>query len=218
MAGPPYGPVFSLQIKRQSTQSKPELGQYRISYATEDTLTHSGNSGTCELYIDGAAYGCNMGGNDTYANINITEVKVDQDLGLEKRGYYKGEFDAILYYIAFFGATPVKRVITGGRFMAPMGNNGPASLNGTAPPPTFDRLAALTTGKWYWRPTVEQYLNDTMFSFQPCMVDDFMVFRTNGTYDLKPGAIQCDPIFQYLEWGYWDNTPWVFKNNRRFFP
>lgn len=137
---------FCLQINRHDFGAKPVVGDYRISSDTYNASQNS-NTGNCNLIINGATFGCNVGDGDSYVHINISEVKVDQDLGLEKRGYYKGAFDAILYYTTHQGAVPEKRTITGGRFMVPMGNNEICALNGTAP--EIDRLAILTTGKWY---------------------------------------------------------------------
>lgn len=202
--------IFSLQINRQGFSSLPEVGVYQISRSTEDTIFHSGNSGNCDLIIDGAGYGCDLGDKDSYIKVNITEVKVDQDLGLEKRGYYKGEFDAILYFAPAFGVYQ-KRVITGGRFMAPIGNIENASLNGSAPP-AFDRFAALTTGKWYWRPMVEDSIFNQDYGFFPCNLDDYWVFRVDGTMDCRDGGIQCEPHYSGIE--YWDNISWVFENNQ----
>jgi hypothetical protein len=191
---------FTFQINRRDFSSKPIVGLYQISRASEDTLFHTGNKGNCDLIIDGARYGCDLGDKDSYIKINVTEVKVDQDLGLEKRGYYKGEFNAILYFAPAFGVYQ-KRVITGGRFMLPMGNNTNSSLNGTAPP-VLDRFATLTTGKW----SLRLYADPT----EPCMLDDYLVFRPNGTFDCVDGGVQCD----MGGFDYCTNVPWVFKNNQ----
>jgi len=198
---------FWLQINRKNFTSLPITGEYTISSATYDASQNI-NTGNCNLVIYGAVFGCNLGDNDSYVHVKITEVKVDQNLGIEKRGYYKGEFDAILYYTARQGAVANKKIITSGSFMVPMGGNESTPLNGT--PTSVDRMAILTTGKWYFKPTVEVHLNDSTFA--PCNIDDYIVFRTNGTCDWKDGNIVCDPNVSGIDHG--DNIPWVFKNNQ----
>ncbi|MGN6164395.1 MAG: fasciclin domain-containing protein [Flavisolibacter sp.] len=195
---------FALQINRNNLTSVPVEGNYKLSTSTFNASQNK-NTGNCNLVIDGAVFGCDLGDKDSYVNVRITEVKVDQDLGLEKRGYYKGEFDAILYYMPHAGGAIEKRVMTGGRFMAPMGGNQTSSINGTAP--IIDRLKTLTTGKWYFRPIVEADPD-----YPSCNLDDYIVFRTNGTCDFKDGANTCPDDINEIDHG--DNIPWALTNNQ----
>lgn len=200
---------FWLQVNRKDFTAKPIVKEYLISASTYNTSQNI-NNGNCNLVINGAVFSCDPGDKDSYVRVNITEVKVDQDLGIEKRGYYKGTFDAILYYTSHARATPEKRVITGGRFMAPMGGNEISPINGTAP--ALDRLAMLTAGKWYFRPYVEECLSSPNGDCANCNLDDYMVFRTNGTCDIKDGGIQCQQHEGGIDYG--DNITWAFKDNQ----
>lgn len=200
---------FWLQINRSDFTSVPIAKEYGISSSTYISAQNK-NSGNCNLVINGAVFGCDLGDKDSYVRVNITEVKVDQDLGIEKRGYYKGEFDAVLYYISHAGATPEKRIITGGRFMAPMGGNETSELTGTAP--TLDRYAILTTGKWYFRPLVLEANAIEPNSFPPCNLDDYIVFRKDGTCDFKDGVDVCPDTLTEIDHG--NNIPWALTNNQ----
>jgi len=103
---------FWLQVNRKDFTSKPETGEYKISKSTFNAAQNS-NTGNCNLVINGAVFGCDVGDKDAYVRVKITEVKVDEDLGIEKRGYYRGEFDAILYYSSNPGSTPNSRIRPG---------------------------------------------------------------------------------------------------------
>lgn len=194
---------FALQINRTNFTTIPVPGDYKISAATYNASQNK-NTGNCNLVINGAVFGCDLGDKDSYVHVNITEVKVDEDLGLEKRGYYRGEFDAILYYTAHTGGSIEKRVITGGRFMAPMGGNQTTPISGTAP--ALDRFKILTTGKWYLRPTI---LLDP--DAAPCNLDDYIVFTTDGIISIMEGSAKCKPHEGDVDYG---SSTWAFKNNQ----
>lgn len=97
----------NLKISRQSWKLKPSPGSYTFA------------SGTLIPSFEDGGVSCNY--LDAYAKLNITEVKVVEDMGMEKRGYYKGTFDAIVYSVPVLGATPKKHTITNGKFFAFMG-------------------------------------------------------------------------------------------------
>lgn len=102
------GRPFDCTFLRPSSKLKPNLGSY----------THA--SGSLNVSFEGAVVSCNISG--SYAKMNISEVKVVEDMGLEKRGYYSGTFDAVVYQGEgnIFGNPPVKHVITNGRFVVSM--------------------------------------------------------------------------------------------------
>jgi len=195
---------FMLQINRTNLLSIPVPGDYKISEATYNS-SQNRNTGNCNLIINGATFGCGFGRNDAYVHVNITDVKVDQDLGVEKRGYYKGTFDAILYYTPHNSSSVEKRVITGGRFMAPMGGNQTCPINGTAP--AIDRYKVLTTGKWYLRPTVETWSEPN----DACNLDDYIVFGTDGVMSIIDGGVKCKNDEGDIEYG---SISWTFKDNQ----
>lgn len=194
---------FALQINRTNFTTIPVPGDYGISGATFNASQNK-NTGNCNLVINGAVFGCDIGDRDSYVHANISEVKVDEDLGLEKRGYYRGEFDAILYYSAHNGGSVEKRVITGGRFMAPMGGNQTTPINGTAP--ALDRFKILTTGKWYLRPAIQLDPDAA-----PCNLDDYIVFTTDGNISIMEGGAKCKPDEGDVDYG--SNT-WAFRDNQ----
>jgi hypothetical protein len=96
-----------MRLLRSSWKLKPDVGSYSYTSAKAD------------VSFSGAVVNCTK--SDSYATVNISEVKITEDMGLEKRGYYTGTFDAIVYYTATFGAAPEKHVITNGKFQAFMG-------------------------------------------------------------------------------------------------
>jgi hypothetical protein len=97
----------SLRILRSSWKLKPGIGSYSFNSKDLDPL------------CGGATVYCSKA--DSYASLKITEVKVIEDMGLEKRGYYSGTFDAILYYSPNFFSDPQKHVITNGKFLSGLG-------------------------------------------------------------------------------------------------
>ena len=126
---------FSLSFVRDGWDKVPKVGEYTFS------LPAGGNA---YLQIDGASNCVFTDKPDTYIKLSITEVKVVKDYGPVKsdvvvkvgqniRGYFTGEFEAILYGQSFTEAAlgvHRKSIITKGRFKLPMG--GPnAKLNGT---------------------------------------------------------------------------------------
>jgi len=113
--GPKYTPPFttsppsnvSMVFSRASWKLKPATGAF------------SSATGKLDLSCGGATVNCSIAGSN--ANLNVTDVKIIEDMGLEKRGYYSGTFDAVLYYSATFGAPAQKHIITQGKFMIGIG-------------------------------------------------------------------------------------------------
>lgn len=202
---------FWLQVNRANFTSPPQVGEYNLSASTYNAAKGI-NTGNCNLVINGAVFGCDLGDKDAYVHVSITGVHITQDLGLVKNGYYTGQFDAILYYTSG-GGKPQKRIITGGSFMAPMGANQTTPLNGIAPRSTLDTMSILTTGKWLFKPLVEQADAIDPTAYPPCNLDDYIVFRTNGTCDWDDGADVCPASVSQIDHA--TNIPWAltYTNN-----
>ncbi len=197
---------FSLSFVRDGWDKIPKVGEYAFSLPA---------GGNVELKIDGANNCLFADKPDTYIKLSITEVKVVKDYGPAKsdavvkvgqdiRGYFSGEFEAILYGQSFTEASLGiyrKSIITKGRFKLPMGGSN-ANLNGTGTVIKADRMALLTAGKWYFDPA----------QFPACLADDYFQFRKDGTFDYKRGNVKCEA-------GVSDNNEiinnsWYFKNNQ----
>ena len=80
-----------------------------------------------------------------------------------------------------------------------------AKLNGTGTVIKADRMALLTAGKWYG-----VYPTD-LTGYVKCEIDDYLLFKKDGTLDLVDGGIRCHTgnIGDYYV-----NRPWSFKNNQ----
>jgi hypothetical protein len=128
-----------------------------------------------------------MCGKDAYVNLNITEVKIEKGWpnSNQKRGYYKGNFDAVLYAANRFGA-PEKKTITRGQFMAPIrpSNCSSNALMGSAPTQDPDRRALLTSGRWYFK-------SISGFNFPLCNLDDYIVLRPDATFAWVENGVKC---------------------------
>jgi hypothetical protein len=91
-----------------------------------------------------------------------------------------------------------------------MGGNQTCPVNGTAP--VLDRFKTLTTGKWYLKPYVQESLNNPNGDCAACNLDDYIIFRTNGTCDWTDGGVKCGDHEGGIDYAY--NIPWKFKNNQ----
>ncbi|HLK27906.1 MAG TPA: hypothetical protein VKT28_04950 [Puia sp.] len=204
-------PPFVLQFNRQNLTSVPLVGEYGLSPYTYNSSQNK-NTGNCNLIINGATFNCSggtAGADQSFVYATISEVKIDQDLGVEKRGYYVGAFDAILYYTPSNGGALQERVITGGRFMAPLGSNLTTPIINDAP--AIDRFKLLTTGKWYFRPTIEAELKDPNSEASTCNLDDYMIFNTNNSTSWVDGGVQCAKDEGDIDYG---TAQWSLINNQ----
>tara|TARA_R110002033_G_scaffold162910_1_gene199771 strand:+ start:2383 stop:3771 length:1389 start_codon:yes stop_codon:yes gene_type:complete len=204
---------FLLQLNRANLTTIPQEGSYFLSKGTYNAAQNI-NYGTCNLVINGAKFACGIGDDDAYVRVNVSEVKIDQTLGIEKRGYYKGTFDAILYNTD--SSTPQKKVIAQGQFKVPMGGNETSPINGSVP--NINLASILTVGKWYFTPSVQAEMQALNHECEACNLDDYIVFRANNTCDWSDGNIIC-PLQQSngLQTGcieHENNLPWALNSNQ----
>lgn len=167
---------FQFLLNRKNYTETPIVQKYSVSNQSTNIA--------CNLEINGATYMYDAPDKDSYVNIEVTDVEVRQDLGLEKRGFYKGVFDAVLYKKNEFGALE-KYIISGGRFYAPIGGNAAVLLSGI--PPVSDRLNILQSGKWYFHSMAN---GDQL---PACNLDDYIHFKQDGLCDVVSAGVQCPP-------------------------
>lgn len=178
-----YENPFVLRLQRATTMDEPKVGDYSISPETYDFI-HGINTGTCNLSINtqlnkySAVFSCEAGDKDASIDIKVEEVKILDGSGLTKRGYYRGTFEAILYYSSDFGAAPVRKIITSGKFSLPFGGVGLFEL-GKAPKAPTEKLV----GKWFLKKFVHYQPEYEIETLDP---DDaeayYLQFASDGQY------------------------------------
>lgn len=187
---------FSLLIPRVNGITPPQTGVYQNGVAFYDPIFNR-SSGNCNLTIDNATYYCSE--KDSYVKVTIAEVKIEKNTSTEIRGYYRGTFEAILYYTPYFGAEKQKIVITGGGFMAPLG--GDAIILGQSV--SNDQVKLITAHPW----KISKYtitppidwnddgvLDPDLWPLEPgCSKDNFLTFKLDNTYENNAGATKCFP-------------------------
>lgn len=200
---------FFLQLNRANFTTIPQEGSYFLSKASYNT-TQDINNGNCNLIINGARFACGIGDDDAYVSVTVSEVKIDQAIGVEKRGYYKGVFDAILYKTDG-SSMPLKKTITQGQFKVPIGGNETSPVNGNVP--IIDLKAILTVGKWYFTPLVQTEMQSPDSGCKTCNLDDYIIFRVNNTCDWSEGNNIC-PLDSEGCIEYESNIQWVLNSNQ----
>lgn len=109
--------------KRGNMQALPAVATYRNAQGfSYDPVIALGHTGDCDININDFGMTCHTVYNGSLSSIWITNVTVVENLGLEKRGYYEGGFQAHLYKFTLGVAKPVEIDVTG-RFKAPMGGH-----------------------------------------------------------------------------------------------
>lgn len=187
-------PIFSLQLERYIYGNDlPRVGTYTISDKTysADSKIQLAN---CNLLIGGdlgnemVAYGY-LCGKDSYVNVNVTEVKIEKEWpnSTQKRGYYKGTFEGIIYAKSsnpLKSGNTYKKIITQGQFMSPIAPTDctkSIQLGGAPIITTEDKYKLLTSGRWYFNNQ----------GLPACNLDDYMLLRTDGTFAWIDGGTKC---------------------------
>lgn len=65
----------------------------------------------------------------------------------------------------------------------------------------------LTAGSWKLVSEMEKVDNgnwvENIGSYSACELDDYIIFKTNNTYEFNEGATKCDPTDPQIETGIW---------------
>lgn len=139
------------------------------------------------LTLNGATVDCSK--SNSYFKLSITDVQITKDMGLEKKGYYAGEFEGVLYYEQNLFSTPELRRISKGKFMLPIGGKKAVKLSGSGNPPVLtERIKFLTASNWYLYSIYDDDGKQTEYWFESeayssgCQKDDYIRFYQDGIY------------------------------------